>query len=57
MAIDQQTPNSDGTFSSEFNVTNWDDDGWHLIKVSQGTDFNFRDSIQVNVINGAVDTR
>ena len=57
VAIDQQTPNSDGTFSSEFNVTNWDDDGWHLIKVSQGTDFNFRDSIQVNVINGAVDTR
>ena len=42
---------------SEFNVTNWQQDGWYLVKVSQGTDFNFRDSMQVNVINGAVDTR
>jgi hypothetical protein len=50
-------PNSDGTFSVEFNVKNWKSDGWHMIKVSQGTDFAFRDSIQVNVINGAVDTR
>jgi hypothetical protein len=28
-----------------------------MIKVSQGMDLMFRDSIQVNIINGAVDTR
>jgi hypothetical protein len=50
-------PNPDGTFSTEFDVTNWKQDGQHMIMVLQGSDFAFRDSIQVNVINGATDTR
>ena len=55
VAIDQITPNSDGTFSTEFNVSNWKQDGMYMIKVSQGTDLMFRDSIQVNIINGVIE--
>ena len=57
VAIAQVTPNPDGTFSTEFDVTNWKQDGRHMILAGQGNDFLLRDSIQVNVINGAVDTR
>ena len=57
VAVDQVTPNPDGTFSTEFDVTNWKQDGRHMILAGQGNDFLLRDSIQVNVINGAVDTR
>ena len=55
IAVDQMTPNSDGTFSTEFNISNWKQDGMYMFKVSQGTDLTFRDSIQVNIINGVIE--
>ena len=37
VGVDQLTPNADGEFSTEFNVSNWKQDGMYKIKANQGT--------------------
>jgi len=37
VAVDQVTPDSNGEFSTEFNVSNWKQDGLYEIKINQGT--------------------
>ena len=35
--VDQVTPDANGEFSTEFNVSNWKKDGIYKIKANQGT--------------------
>jgi predicted secreted protein with PEFG-CTERM motif len=37
VTVDQVTPDSNGEFSTEFNVSNWKQDGLYEIKINQGT--------------------
>ena len=36
VSVDQVTPDSNGEFSTEFNVSNWKQDGLYEIKINQG---------------------
>jgi predicted secreted protein with PEFG-CTERM motif len=49
--IDQQTP-TNGEFSTEFNVSNWKQDGLYMIKANQGTSLLYSITLNVEVIGG-----
>ena len=51
-AIDQQTPNTNGEFSTQFNVSNWKQDGMYIITASQGTSLLFNITLNVEVNSG-----
>jgi predicted secreted protein with PEFG-CTERM motif len=50
-AIGQETP-ADGEFSAEFNVSNWKQDGFYMIKANQGTSLLYSITVGVEVIGG-----
>ena len=53
VAVDQLTPDANGEFSTQFNVSNWTQDGMYEIKANQGTSLLY--SITVNVdVNGGL---
>jgi predicted secreted protein with PEFG-CTERM motif len=52
-AIGQETPNSDGEFSTQFNVSNWKQDGMYIITASQGTALLYSITLNVEVNNGS----
>ena len=53
VAVDQVTPDANGEFSTQFNVSNWTQDGMYEIKANQGTSLLY--SITVNVdVNGGL---
>ena len=51
-AIGQETPDSNGEFSTEFNVSNWKQDGMYKIKANQGTSLLYSITLNVEVIGG-----
>ena len=51
-AIGQETPDANGEFSAEFNVSNWKQDGFYIIEASQGTSLLYNITINVEVISG-----
>ncbi len=51
-AIGQETPDANGEFSTEFNVSNWKQDGMYIIKASQGTSLLYSITLNVEVIGG-----
>ena len=51
-AIGQETPDANGEFSAEFNVSNWKQDGFYIIEASQGTSLLYSITINVEVISG-----
>ena len=52
VGTDQVTPNSNGEFSTEFNVSNWQQDGMYKIKANQGTSLVYRVTLSADVTNG-----
>ena len=50
-AIGQETP-TDGEFSTEFNVSNWKQDGFYMIKANQGTSLLYSITLGVEVLSG-----
>jgi predicted secreted protein with PEFG-CTERM motif len=50
-AIGQETP-TDGEFSTEFNVSNWKQNGMYQIKANQGTSLLYSITVSVDVTNG-----
>ena len=52
VAVDQVTPDSNGEFSTEFNVSNWKQDGLYQIKANQGTSSLYIFTLYVDVISG-----
>ena len=51
-AIDQETPNANGEFSAEFNVSNWKQDGMYKITAKQGESSLYNITISVEVSSG-----
>ena len=51
-AIGQETPDENGEFSTEFNVSNWKQDGMYKIKANQGTSLLYSITLSVDVTNG-----
>ena len=51
-AIGQETPDANGEFSAEFNVSNWKQDGMYKIKANQGTSLVYRVTLSADVTNG-----
>jgi len=51
-AIGQETPDANGEFSTEFNVSNWKQDGMYKIKANQGTSLLYSITLNVEVIGG-----
>ena len=51
VAVDQLTP-MNGEFSTEFNVSNWSQDGMYEIKANQGTALLYSITVNVEVIGG-----
>ena len=52
VGVDQVTPDSNGEFSTEFNVSNWKQDGLYEIKVNQGTSSLYTFTLYVDVTSG-----
>jgi predicted secreted protein with PEFG-CTERM motif len=52
VSVDQVTPNANGEFSTEFNVSNWKQDGMYKIKTNQGTSLLYSITINVDVTSG-----
>ena len=52
VGVDQLTPNANGEFSTEFNVSNWKQDGMYKIKANQGTSLLFSITVSVDVTSG-----
>jgi len=52
VAVDQVTPDTNGEFSTEFNVSNWKQDGLYEIKVNQGTSSLYTFTLYVDVTSG-----
>ena len=52
VAVDQVTPDSNGEFSTEFNVSNWKQDGLYQIKANQGTSSLYIFTLYVDVNSG-----
>ena len=48
-AIGQETPDANGEFSTEFNVSNWKQDGMYKIKANQGTSLLYSITLSVDV--------
>ena len=51
-AIGQETPDANGEFSTEFNVSNWKQDGMYKIKANQGTSLLYSITLNVEVTGG-----
>jgi predicted secreted protein with PEFG-CTERM motif len=52
VTVDQVTPDSNGEFSTEFNVSNWKQDGLYKIKANQGTSLLYSITVSVDVTSG-----
>jgi len=52
VGVDQVTPDSNGEFSTEFNVSNWKQDGLYKIKANQGTSLLYSITVSVDVTSG-----
>jgi predicted secreted protein with PEFG-CTERM motif len=52
VGVDQVTPNANGEFSTEFNVSNWKQDGMYKIKANQGTSLLYSITLNVDVTSG-----
>ena len=52
VGVDQVTPDSNGEFSTEFNVSNWKQDGLYEIKINQGTTSLYTFTLYVDVNSG-----
>jgi len=52
VGVDQVTPNANGEFSTEFNVSNWKQDGMYKIKTNQGTSLLYSITLNVDVTSG-----
>ena len=56
VSIDQITPNPDGSFLTVLHTDSdlWKQDGFYTIIVQQGTGSGYSDSVQVEIVDGAV---
>jgi len=52
VGVDQLTPDANGEFSTEFNVSNWKQDGMYKIKANQGTSLLYSITLNVDVTSG-----
>ena len=52
VAVDLVTPDTNGEFNTEFNVSNWSQDGAYTVTAQQGNDSRFIDSVEVEVADG-----
>ena len=52
VSVDQVTPDANGEFSTEFNVSNWKQDGMYKIKTNQGTSLLYSITLSVDVTSG-----
>ena len=52
-AIGQETPDTNGEFSTQFNVSNWKQDGLYMITASQGTSTLYNITLNVEVTSGS----
>jgi predicted secreted protein with PEFG-CTERM motif len=52
VGVDQVTPDANGEFSTEFNVSNWSQDGMYKIKANQGTSLLYSITLSVEVNSG-----
>ena len=52
LLVDQVTPDANGEFSTQFNVSNWKQDGMYKIKANQGTSLLYSITVGVEVISG-----
>ena len=52
VAVDQVTPDANGEFSTQFNVSNWTQDGMYEIKANQGTSLLYSITVSVDVNSG-----
>jgi len=52
VGVDQVTPDSNGEFNTEFNVSNWKQDGLYKIKANQGTSLLYSITINAEVTSG-----
>jgi predicted secreted protein with PEFG-CTERM motif len=52
VGVDQLTPDANGEFSTEFNVSNWKQDGMYKIKANQGTSLLYSITLSVGVTSG-----
>ena len=53
VSVDQVTPDANGQFSTQFNVSNWGQDGMYKIKANQGTSLIYSITLNVEVNAGA----
>ena len=52
VAVDQLTPDANGEFSTQFNVSIWRQDGMYEIKANQGTSLLYSITVSVDVNGG-----
>ena len=52
VAVDQVAPDANGEFSTQFNVSNWTQDGMYEIKANQGTSLLYSITVGVEVNGG-----
>jgi predicted secreted protein with PEFG-CTERM motif len=52
VGVDQVTPDANGEFSTQFNVSNWTQDGMYKIKANQGTALLYSITLSVEVSSG-----
>ena len=52
VGVDQVTPDTNGEFNTQFNVSNWTQDGVYKIKANQGTSLLYSITLGVEVISG-----
>jgi len=52
VAVDQVTPDANGEFNTQFNVSNWTQDGMYEIKANQGTSLLYSITVSVDVNGG-----
>jgi len=56
VSIDQITPNRDGSFMTVLHTDSdlWKQDGFYTITVQQGTGTGYQDSVEVEIVDGAI---
>ena len=52
VGVDQVTPDANGEFSTQFNVSNWTQDGLYKIKANQGTSLQYSITVSTEVNSG-----
>jgi len=52
VGVDQVTPDANGEFSTQFNVSNWKQDGLYKIKANQGTSLLYSITVSAEVNSG-----